>query len=288
MKYLIINADDFGLCTETNEAIEKIFNEGTITSTTIMAPNPGFSHGIKIAKENKNINLGMHITLNSEWKIKCKSISSKDEVSSILNEDGYFYETVVEFAKHAKGDEVIKEIEAQYKKIAENNLKITHADSHMGAVYGLTGTSFMKETLEFCAKYKLPFRFPKNLESVSSIIKMQDLPEELKAMHKEIINYANFLKVPLIDTLLTNTLPFSEIKSYDVLRDSYLNLILNLKDGVTEIFLHPSKDCPNLSFDNPKWIKREWEFQFLLSSDIKKLIDREKIELIGWKDLSLL
>lgn len=33
-RFLIINADDFGVCMETNEAIERLFNEGRRTAFT--------------------------------------------------------------------------------------------------------------------------------------------------------------------------------------------------------------------------------------------------------------
>ena len=37
-KYLIINADDFGMCNSQNLAVFELFEKGTITSATIMAP----------------------------------------------------------------------------------------------------------------------------------------------------------------------------------------------------------------------------------------------------------
>ncbi len=284
-KYLIINADDFGVFNSTNKAIEKIFNEGTVTSTTLMTPCSFFKDAIDIAKNNKNMNVGLHITLNAEYREKWGSVSKKEEVPSLLDENGYFYSTVRELTNHAKLSEVLFEIESQYKRMVENGLTPDHADSHMGCVYGLTGVSYMKETLEFCAKYNLPFRFPKNLEGAVSITGQKELPFELVNLHKQVVDYSKYLKVPLIDSLLTNTLPFSEIKNYGVLKDAYINIIKNLPQGISEIFLHPSYDEPLASKDNPKWIVRQWELEFLLSDDLKDLIKKEDIQLISWKDV---
>jgi predicted glycoside hydrolase/deacetylase ChbG (UPF0249 family) len=37
-KYLIINADDFGMCRAANMAVADLFQKGGITSATIMTP----------------------------------------------------------------------------------------------------------------------------------------------------------------------------------------------------------------------------------------------------------
>ena len=39
-RYLIINADDFGMCRSANLAVYDLFEKGGITSATIMAPCP--------------------------------------------------------------------------------------------------------------------------------------------------------------------------------------------------------------------------------------------------------
>ena len=37
-RYLIINADDYGMCHSSNIAVEELLKKGGITSATIMAP----------------------------------------------------------------------------------------------------------------------------------------------------------------------------------------------------------------------------------------------------------
>ena len=65
-RYLIINADDFGMSESANEAIRQLFDGEKITSAGILAPAPFASGAAKLAGE-KGYSVGVHWTLNSEW-----------------------------------------------------------------------------------------------------------------------------------------------------------------------------------------------------------------------------
>ncbi|RPJ40776.1 MAG: ChbG/HpnK family deacetylase, partial [Chloroflexi bacterium] len=45
-RLLILNADDFGMCNSTNEAIMRTLQEGLIRSTTLMVPCPWAKHAM--------------------------------------------------------------------------------------------------------------------------------------------------------------------------------------------------------------------------------------------------
>ena len=287
MRYLIINADDFGVCKATNEAIEQIFNEGTVSSTTIMTPCKEAEDAAARAKSNSKIKMGLHITTNAEGpkENRWKPVSAAEKVRSLTDEEGFFFGTVPEFVKQAKAEEVAVELEAQYQFLAERGILPTHADSHMGSVYGLNGASFMKETLEFCAKYKLPFRFPKAIENIKNFIRMETVPEPLVKMHEQAVSYAAALGVKLIDNLATNNADFSELTGYEKVKEIYFNIISSLPDGVSEILLHPSLESSPRAVNNPRWQSRVWERQLLLDDSLKAHIEKEGISLITYNDI---
>jgi len=288
MRYLIINADDYGVCTETNKAVEHIFNEGTLSSTTIMTPCPGAEDGVARAKANPKISMGLHITTNAEWTREWgqwKPVAPLESVRSLVDENGYFWSNVAEFSANAIAEEVSIEMEAQYRFLADRGILPTHADSHMGSVYGLGGKSFMKETLEFCAKYKLPFRFPKNIEIIKRRLKMDTLPTALSESHGQAVAYAAVLGVKLIDNIFSSTVPFSEITGYEKLKEIYLSIISDLPEGVSEIFFHPSLESSPIGKDNPKWPTRVWEYELLLDDDLRVHLEKEGISLITYPEI---
>lgn len=281
-RYLIINADDFGICRETNEAIEHLFNEGRITSTTVMAPARESGDAIARAAKNKKIRMGLHITLNSDFSgDPWRSVAPAGEVPSLLDGSGNFYHDTERFYNSAKEQEVSTEINAQYSYVAESGYKPTHADSHCGTLYGLTGKPFIREAFEFCAKRGFPFRLPKS----GHFIRQRfggDIPPAVEAAHNAALAYAEKLGIRLPDDIVTNPFSVGEIKDYGSLKEFYLNVIRNLGEGVTEMFLHPSKENAQMMSCSAEWKKRVWEYRFLMDDEMLRTIGQEDIKLVSW------
>ena len=143
----------------------------------------------------------------------------------------------------------------------------------------------MMEALEFCAKHKLPFRFPKNIETVKRIMQVETVPAALLAKHEQAVSYAAALGVKLIDHLLTSTADFDELTGYEKLKNVYFHLISNLHEGVSEIFMHPSLESAPVGANNPKWPARVWEHQLLRDDDFAKHIEKEGISLIAYPEI---
>jgi len=287
-RYLIINADDFGVCQQTNEAIAQAFSEGSIvTSTTIMTPCQYAADAVEHVKNNPKIKMGLHITTTAEWAQKWGPVAPVEQVPSLVDENGHFYATSQDFARHAKADELIIEMEAQYQFLASRGVLPTHADSHMGSVYGIAGPSFMKETLEFCARHKLPFRFMGNIENVRWMIGDRD--DGTWEMYRQALDYARQLGVGLIDSLFSCPSRFSDLTGYEDMKEKYFQVISQLPEGISEIFMHPSlAHSPIPTQGNgpaeQSWPQRVWEHQLLLDDDFKRHIEREGVVLVSYED----
>lgn len=283
-RYLIVNADDFGICRETNDAIEHLFNEGRITSTTVMIPCPESRDAVNRAVNNKKINMGLHITLNSDFSNKkWRSTASSDMVSSLLDEDGSFFTDINCFYSNAVQDEVGAEINTQYDTAVSLGYTPDHADSHCGTLYGITGRPFLKEAYELCAKHKLPFRFPKSENYIANMFH-GNIPPEIIETHAKAVEFAGMMGIPILTDMVTNPFNIKDIPDYKHLKAFYLNAIGNIKEGITELFLHPSYDNREFSAVTPMWQKRIWEYQFLMDDDYMKAIESEGITLVSWRD----
>ena len=95
MKKLIVNADDFGLHEEINKGIIKGYQEGFITSTSLMCSAPAFENAVALAKESPGLGIGIHLTLVGS----VPSVLPKEKIISLVNDKGLFPENYVEFAK---------------------------------------------------------------------------------------------------------------------------------------------------------------------------------------------
>lgn len=131
MKQLIVNADDFGLHPLINAGIIKGHQEGFITSTSLMPSAPCWQEAVRLAKENPRLGIGVHLTLVGG----VPSVLPKEQVSSLLDDDGFFLPDYVVFAKRyysgaVKKAELEAELRAQLERALSCGVNITHIDSH--------------------------------------------------------------------------------------------------------------------------------------------------------------
>ena len=153
MKKLIVNADDFGLHEEINKGIIKGYQEGFITSTSLMCSAPAFEHAVALAKENLGLGIGIHLTLVGS----VPSVLPKEKISSLVDDKGLFPENYVAFAKmfytgQVKMVQLELELRAQIEKALATGLNITHVDSHQHThvLPGMTGL-----VVKLCNEYKI-------------------------------------------------------------------------------------------------------------------------------------
>ena len=59
MRYLIVNADDFGYSEEVNNAILRAHREGVLTSTSLMVAEPGCEQAVAIARQTPTLGVGL-------------------------------------------------------------------------------------------------------------------------------------------------------------------------------------------------------------------------------------
>lgn len=131
MKQLIVNADDFGLHPLINAGIIKGYQEGFITSTSLMPSAPCWQEAVRLAKENPRLGIGVHLTLVGG----VPSVLPKEQVSSLLDDEGLFLPDYVAFAKRyysgaVKKAELEAELRAQFERALSCGANITHIDSH--------------------------------------------------------------------------------------------------------------------------------------------------------------
>ncbi|HJT18156.1 MAG TPA: ChbG/HpnK family deacetylase, partial [Thermoanaerobaculia bacterium] len=110
-KLLIIHADDVGMSHSVNAASIKALESGAATSASIMVPCPWFPEIAAWARLNPDADLGLHLTLTSEWlHYRWGPVLSKDVVPSLIDREGFFYRTEKEAVEHIKPDEAKNEI----------------------------------------------------------------------------------------------------------------------------------------------------------------------------------
>jgi predicted glycoside hydrolase/deacetylase ChbG (UPF0249 family) len=270
-KLLIVHADDLGMAHSVNAATIKAFESGLVNSGSIMVPCPWFSEIAAYARANPQADLGLHLTLTSEWtSFRWGPLTSKDRVSSLLDKDGFFYPLETEAASHADPKEVELEITTQIERARAAGVQPTHLDSHMGTLY--QNKALFEVFLRVARKYKLPVRVARTWFTRADF-----LPETLKAD----------------DVYIDRTLDINPSVAADDWARFYGDAIKKLEPGVTEVVIHLAYDDGEMrgaTFDHPSWgaAWRQRDFEFFTSETFRKLLQENQIKLITWRELGKL
>jgi chitin disaccharide deacetylase len=270
-KLLIVHADDLGMTHSVNAATIKAFETGLVNSGSIMVPCPWLAEIAAYARANPQADLGLHLTLTSEWtSFRWGPVSPRDRVSSLLDKDGYFRLTESEAAAHADPKQVEMEITAQIEKARALGIQPTHLDSHMGTLY--QNKALFEVFLRVARREKLPVRVAKTWFARADF-----LPSVLSA---------DDVYIDRILDINPSVAPKDWAKFYS-------DAIKKLEPGVTEIVIHLAYDDAEMqgaSVNHPDWgaAWRQRDFDFFTSDTFRKLLQENQIKLITWRELAKL
>ena len=129
---LLVRSDDMASSHAANESCIKVATKGISRSVEIMVPCPWFFEAAQLLKENPAIDVGVHLTLTSEWDgIKWGPITPSP---SLADADGNFLAGTGDwYKKNYKMEEVEAELRKQIGLAKREIPNVTHLSSHMGA-----------------------------------------------------------------------------------------------------------------------------------------------------------
>ncbi len=133
-KTLLIRCDDLGMSHSVNMAFKELMESGLKFSASVMFPCAWYQEAVDILKAHPEITVGVHLTLNAEWKnYRWGPIAGRDKVSSLVDKEGYFFPSrEAFFANNPKTEEVEIELRAQIERAINSGIKISYLDYHMG------------------------------------------------------------------------------------------------------------------------------------------------------------
>jgi chitin disaccharide deacetylase len=127
---VIVNADDFGLHPAVNQAVEKSFSEGILTSTSLMVGAPAAADAIAIAQRLPTLAVGLHVVL-----VDGASILPKERIPALVDDEGRFGDQMVKdgvrfFVLPHVRRQLQAEIEAQFEAFRDSGLTLDHVNTH--------------------------------------------------------------------------------------------------------------------------------------------------------------
>ena len=131
---LLIRCDDIGMCHAVNQAVKEVVETGIPFSASVMFTCPWYQEAVEILKDHPNVSVGIHLTLNAEWKsYRWGPVSGSESVPSLVDKDGYFFPSrKLFFDNEPNIVEIEKELRAQIERALQSGVAIDYVDHHMG------------------------------------------------------------------------------------------------------------------------------------------------------------
>jgi predicted glycoside hydrolase/deacetylase ChbG (UPF0249 family) len=132
--YLIIRSDDAGMSHSVNVALQRLIESGLPVSISVMFPTPWHQETVEILKRHPAVSVGIHLTLNSEWRsYRWGPVLGRSAVPTLVDADGYFFQSADALHRNRPDlREVERELRAQIERALRSGLKIDYVDYHMG------------------------------------------------------------------------------------------------------------------------------------------------------------
>lgn len=256
-KLLIVNCDDLGSCHAANVGVYEALREGIATSASLMVPCPWAREA---AARYRGEDVGVHLTLNAEFDLyRWGPIT---HAPSLLDGDGGFPRTVQDVWDHADLDEVRRECRAQIERAILWGFDVSHLDSHMGTLQ--LRPEFFDVYLELAVDFGLPLRM-----AGASAERLVGFPFRKLAADEGVVFPDHFVYVRGVGS-----------------RRAIERVLFDLRPGVTEVYVHPAVDTPELRAFAPDWAARVDDHDLVVRDHtIRTLAERAGATLIGYRPL---
>ena len=257
-RLLIINCDDLGVCHAANVGVYEALRTGVATSATLMVPCP-WARDASAGYLGEDV--GVHLTLNCEYDLyRWGPIT---HAPSLLDGDGGMPRTIGDVWDHADLDEVRRECRAQIERAILWGFDVSHIDSHMGTLQ--LRPEFFDIYLELAVDYSLPLRL-----SGASTERIVGFPFRRLAAEEGVLFPDSFVLV----------------KAGVGSRRDIERALFDLRPGVTEMYVHPASDTPELRALAPDWANRVDDHHLMVhDAGLRAMIARSGVKLVGFREL---
>jgi len=275
---LIVHADDFGMCHSVNRATAALLDAGQVSSASIMMPCPWVGEAAEYARKHPEKDIGLHLTLTSEWRhYRWGPVASRERVPGLLDAEGNLWRSVQEVAQRASAGEVETELRAQIELARRLGIRFTHFDTHMGTLYA------RPDYFQVFEKLGREFGVP--------ILRLKPSAEAQAQAPKAMVEYllANEARyqgegVFRLDRLIPD--PTRGTRTVEERKAAYHKMLRELRPGVHQLIVHLGVLDPELEGITGSARNRDGDRQVFSDPATVSLLKELGIQLVGWQEVT--
>jgi predicted glycoside hydrolase/deacetylase ChbG (UPF0249 family) len=271
-KLLIVHGDDLGVAHSVNRATIHALESGGISSASIMIPCPWLPEIAAYARSHPQADLGLHLTLTSEWRpLRWAPVLGRERVPSLVDSDGYLFASESEAASHMDVRETESEIRAQIARAKALGIQPTHLDSHMGTLY--QNKALFEVLMKVAHENKLPVRLSKEWFGhvhpfMPSVLGADDIVADRIISIEADVNAGDWSRY-------------------------YTEAIKSLPPGLTVMIVHLAyndEEMKAITSEHPNWgaAWRQRDFDFVTSDAFRRVLQENHVKLVTWREVGRL
>jgi len=261
----IIHADDIGMCSATVPAFFELAAAGSVSAGSVMVPCPSFQEAAAWWQRYPETDLGVHITLTSEWEnYRWRPLSACGFASGLVDDSGCFYRSPA-LINRPDPKATLQEMRAQVECACNAGIEVSHIDCHMFAML-VGGLADAYVNLGF--ELGLPVLLTRQ-------------PAWIEILTAAVIDRWEERGMPVFDHLREMPL----IPGPGSLLDAAMEIFSELPPGLTYLIMHPALDTPELRASVSDWRERVRDYQVFRSAQLHDHLRRTGIQVIGWRPI---
>ena len=272
----IVHADDVGMCHAANVAFWKNQAFGLVTCGAVMMPCSWVPELAAWCREHPEADVGVHLTLTSEWLgYRWRPLSTADPKSGLIDEEGYMWRSVAELHRHMDVDAAIAELRAQVEMALALGIDVTHIDTHMGAV---AHPELTPAYIQLALEFGLPAMLPRISEARMAEWGVEPATARAFLAQIESLRSSGY---PILDHLCSAQGRGERLKIYQRLFDG-------VPVGITHMLLHPSVPGHDLEAITERAALRFEDYACFMLPELEQYVREQGIQLIGYRRLRAL
>jgi predicted glycoside hydrolase/deacetylase ChbG (UPF0249 family) len=268
----VIHVDDLGLCTDANEGGLQAL-EATATCGSIMVPCPGFAELVERVHGRRDLDLGVHLTLNCEFA-DFRWGPVRDDVPSLCEPDGTLLRTSEQTAQRASQDDVRRELRAQLDHALASGIDVTHIDAHMGTALL---PDFIDVYIDLACEYRLPAFIPRITEAQLAALGLA----HTWSLYRPALQRAERSGIPLFDGFELNSLHFTPGQGLEHNRTR----VSLLGPGLSYLIVHCARGGEQLRAIAPDWRQRAEEHELYSDGTMGRMLAEQNVRTVGMRPL---
>ena len=274
-RIVTLHVDDVGMCHGANKAFLDLYAAGAVDSGSVMVPCPWFPEIAEAARKDRALDLGVHLTLTSEWDgYRWRAISSTSPASGLVDDDGYLPRNCLKLRARLVPDAAEAEMRAQIERALACGIDMTHLDTHMGAALV---PELLTILLRLGRAYRVPVLLPRNLPSYLDVLRLGAVDPAPYATAVAALEAAG---VPVVDQFrMTPGVPSDEAAQ------AYRKLLTQVPAGFTFVALHCNTpgDIETIVPARAHW--RTDEYRLFGSGEPQRWLSEAGIVRVGYRKL---